>query len=348
LRLFLGVTFLFAGVQKFSNPDFFNPRSPVSIQSQLAGSARVSPFGWLLRPLGHLATPLGLVIAATEVAVGLLTLTGYRVRQAATVGMMTSLAFFLTVSYHADPYYTGSDIVFAFAWIPLALAGGGRVLSLEHALGRIRSSAPADPARIGAHVRSAYPGVSRRDFVGGWLAGVGAGIAVFAGVLGRMLHRTSSTAEPTSLSLSKPGNGGGHTEVSSPASDATGVPAGSAQTQGGATTSVSEAVAEPTGTAIGQASSVAVGSWARFTDPASGDPAIVIHPRTGTFKAFDAVCPHAGCTVAFVPGQDQFQCPCHGSVFDGSTGAVLVGPAATGLRPIPISEGSSGELYVDG
>jgi Rieske Fe-S protein len=32
----------------------------------------------------------------------------------------------------------------------------------------------------------------------------------------------------------------------------------------------------------------------------------------------------------------SFACPCHGSVFDGRTGAVLSGPATQGLPAIPI------------
>jgi Rieske Fe-S protein len=39
-------------------------------------------------------------------------------------------------------------------------------------------------------------------------------------------------------------------------------------------------------------------------------------------------------------------CPCHGSQFNAATGAVEVGPSPTGLKPIPIAEGSSGQLYV--
>ena len=38
---------------------------------------------------------------------------------------------FLTVSFHASPYFTGADIVFFFAWMPLIIAGGGTRLSLD-------------------------------------------------------------------------------------------------------------------------------------------------------------------------------------------------------------------------
>jgi len=51
-------------------------------------------------------------------------------------GLALSLMLFLTVSFHSAPYYTGADIVFAFAWTPLLLAGSGSVLSLDTAIAR--------------------------------------------------------------------------------------------------------------------------------------------------------------------------------------------------------------------
>jgi Rieske Fe-S protein len=46
---------------------------------------------------------------------------------------------------------------------------------------------------------------------------------------------------------------------------------------------------------------------------------------------FSATCTHQGCTVGSV--QDgHILCPCHGSVFDASSGAVVAGPAP---RPLP-------------
>ena len=89
-----------------------------------------------------------------------------------------------------------------------------------------------------------------------------------------------------------------------------------------------------------------VGQAASFQDPATGDPSIVIQPRSGQFVAFDAVCPHAGCTVGYDPTAKVIICPCHGSQFNASTGAVEVGPAATGLKRLAIAEGSDGQLYV--
>jgi thiosulfate dehydrogenase [quinone] large subunit len=90
---------------------------------------------------------------------------------------------------------------------------------------------------------------------------------------------------------------------------------------------------------------VPVGQAASFQDPASGDPAIVIQPQAGTFLAFDAVCPHAGCTVQYDPSAKIIVCPCHGSQFNASTGAVELGPAVTGLARIAIAKGANGQLY---
>jgi thiosulfate dehydrogenase [quinone] large subunit len=61
--------------------------------------------------------------------------------------------------------------------------------------------------------------------------------------------------------------------------------------------------------------------------------------------AFDAVCPHAGCTVGYSQSAAKLVCPCHGSQFNAATGAVEVGPATTGLKSIPIAKGGNGQLY---
>jgi Rieske Fe-S protein len=63
---------------------------------------------------------------------------------------------------------------------------------------------------------------------------------------------------------------------------------------------------------------------------------VVTQPEEGTFKAFTAVCTHAGCTVNNVES-DVITCLCHGSQFDASTGAVVRGPATTPLAGIPIA-----------
>ena len=131
LRAFLGFTFCFAGLQKLANPNFFNAASPSSIQAQLIASIRISPLHPLLGHLLRFAVPIGILIAVAELAVGLGTLLGLWTRVAAAGGALLALVLFLTVSFHSSPYYTGADIVFLFAWIPLIVAGSGGVLSLD-------------------------------------------------------------------------------------------------------------------------------------------------------------------------------------------------------------------------
>jgi Rieske Fe-S protein len=61
------------------------------------------------------------------------------------------------------------------------------------------------------------------------------------------------------------------------------------------------------------------------------DKYVVTQPKKGVFRAFSAKCTHKGCTLASVSG-GTINCPCHGSKFKISTGAVAHGPAK---RPLP-------------
>ncbi|MGA3217301.1 MAG: Rieske 2Fe-2S domain-containing protein [Acidimicrobiales bacterium] len=54
-----------------------------------------------------------------------------------------------------------------------------------------------------------------------------------------------------------------------------------------------------------------------------------------------------GCTVGFFQPTLQFRCPCHGSMFSATTGAVIQGPAVLPLPRIAIEE-SDGSLLADG
>ncbi len=124
LRLFLGITFLYAGIQKLTDPQFFNHSAPGFIGRQILVFAHGSPIHNILL---HVALPhavfFGAVIALGEIAIGIGTLLGFLFRPAAFFGMLLSLLFFLSASWHVYPYFYGADIVFFFAWTPLLLAG---------------------------------------------------------------------------------------------------------------------------------------------------------------------------------------------------------------------------------
>ena len=49
LRPFLGVTFVYAGIQKLSDPGFLHPGAPTYIGTQLHGFAARTPGGFVLR-----------------------------------------------------------------------------------------------------------------------------------------------------------------------------------------------------------------------------------------------------------------------------------------------------------
>jgi Rieske Fe-S protein len=66
----------------------------------------------------------------------------------------------------------------------------------------------------------------------------------------------------------------------------------------------------------------------------SGGPVVVARPSATTAACFSAVCTHMGCTVS--PVGKQLHCPCHGSVYDATTGKVITGPAPRPLPRIPV------------
>jgi nitrite reductase/ring-hydroxylating ferredoxin subunit len=63
----------------------------------------------------------------------------------------------------------------------------------------------------------------------------------------------------------------------------------------------------------------------------------------GVVTAHSIVCTHQGCFVA--EAGKTLACPCHGSVFNGATGAVINGPAQTPLQSYKVAE-ANGEIYI--
>lgn len=84
--------------------------------------------------------------------------------------------------------------------------------------------------------------------------------------------------------------------------------------------------------ALGSVADAPVGSGFVAADA----PIVVTQPQAGQFKAFSAICTHAGCLVSEV-ASNQIMCPCHGSVFSAEDGSVIVGPATEPLAPVAIT-----------
>jgi Rieske Fe-S protein len=103
-------------------------------------------------------------------------------------------------------------------------------------------------------------------------------------------------------------------------------------TAGQAGAAASPAMGGASGTLLGQAADIPVGGGKIFTDA----KVVVTQPTKGVFKGFSAVCTHVGCLCNHV-ADGTIDCPCHGSKFAISTGAVVAGPAPSPLPAAPIT-----------
>jgi cytochrome b6-f complex iron-sulfur subunit len=64
------------------------------------------------------------------------------------------------------------------------------------------------------------------------------------------------------------------------------------------------------------------------------------------FYALIAVCTHLGCTPNYLPAEQKFKCPCHGSGFR-LTGINFEGPAPRPLERAAISLSEDGQILID-
>jgi thiosulfate dehydrogenase [quinone] large subunit len=311
LRVFFGLTFLYAGLDKILDPDFFNSASSSSIQAQFLIYERVSPLG----PLVHLVEPvaplLGALIALGEIAVGIGALTGLAFRLAALGGALISALFFLTASWATHPYYFGNDLPYAFGWLTLALAGHGDLLVVRLARSTDQA-ASVDPRR-------------RAVLQVGVLAAVTVLIGGVSGTIRLIRNET-----PRGVDLGDGGSSPNPGQTSAPTPAQSGAPSPAASTA--------------PGIAIATVAQVQSAGARRFTVPITapaplpaGDPALVIALADGTFAAYDALCTHEGCRVNYDKTAALIFCPCHSAEFDPANhAAVLSGPAPQPLLELPL------------
>jgi thiosulfate dehydrogenase (quinone) large subunit len=309
LRLFLGVTFVYAGFQKISDPGFLTPGAATYIGSQLQGFAAHSPIGFLLQifalPVPQLA---GIGVIAAELVIGALVLLGLATRWAAAGGALLNFVLFLTASWSVQPYFLGSDGIYTVAWITLVLVGDQGVLTVRPLI--------FGPVQTDTRGRRPTTDLSRRRLLI-QLGGAAVGVVWVLGLLPRTRSFQAASSSPT------------------PSAGATATPSTSPS-----------AAATPSGTRIGTLADLQAKGSLTFQDPGSGDPAVAVSLAGGSVVAFDAVCTHAGCTVAYDSNVRLLGCPCHGAEFDPAQGAAVVaGPAPTPLTAIRLQVGADGGVY---
>lgn len=370
LRLFLGGTFVYAGIQKLTDPQYFKASAPGYIGKQIASFAHGSPIGSLLL---HVAAPhavlFGALVAYGEIAIGLGALIGLLFRPAAFFGAVLSLIFFLSASWRVYPYFYGADIVFLFGWITLLLAGPttggwpafdalvarwivpripGRYRdTTEHVLGVVLGTNGSEPHAAVAEVDSGAEALPR----GAGTRQGRAGRATYAvRGRGRFQHSTSRR------DFIRGGLAGAASMLGAVllfswlrgSGDSAGTLSGSGSDSGASSTTGGTGTASGSGSAIAQVSAVPVNSAAQFTVPSNSDPGILVHLNNGQFVAFDATCTHAGCPVQYDPSSQLLICPCHGAEFDPAhQAAVVQGPTGTPLMSVPIHvDNASGNITV--
>ncbi len=137
LRIFLGVTFVYAGLDKITDSAFMAASGSGSIGEMMRSVRDGSAVPWLVDLALKDPVAFGYAIAIGELAVGIATLIGLFARLAALGGALISLSLWLTVSWQTDPYYYGNDLAYLMAWLPLVLAGAS-LFSVDAALAERR------------------------------------------------------------------------------------------------------------------------------------------------------------------------------------------------------------------
>lgn len=310
LRAFLGVTFLFAGVQKLFDPNFLHAGSATFVGNQLHGFAQGTPAGPLLSFLDKAPVLAGIGIALLEIAIGLGTLLGVALLAATVGGAAISLTLWLSATWHVHPYFLGSDSVYTVAW--LALFAG--VWQTE----RARVGFVPGPIEV-------IDRMDRRQFLrGGVVAGLTLAVAALAKAFAVPLAPTGTGAGTRAR---------GGTAGSTGPTGATGSGSAGQPSVGGSTITTLDRL--PVGKAIG------------FTAPGVG-AAVLLRLANDRVVAYSRTCTHAGCLVGYDPNSRILFCPCHGAEFDPARSAApIAGPAPTALQTIRVEvDPQSGAVFL--
>jgi thiosulfate dehydrogenase [quinone] large subunit len=322
LRAFLGVTFLYAGMQKFLDGGFLHSGSSTYIGTQLDSFSHGVPAAPLMGFLGHVPLLTGVGVALLETAVGIATLLGVGLMLASALGLAINLTLWLSFTWHTHPYFLGSDSIYAVAWAALLF-------------GAYEAERVRNPGRMPT-MTERIDGLGRREVLRGGLV---AGLAVVLAAVGKTF---SSLPSRSSVGLGASGAQGAGTgsggQVQGPT---TGGGAGTAGSGSGGGTGGG-------GRQIGTLSQLPVGQAMAFTGP-GGIPGALVRLANGSVVAYSRVCTHAGCSVGWDAGAHLLVCPCHGAEFDPAKRASPLpgSPTSTPLQYIPVTvDQASGKIFL--
>ena len=137
LRIFMGATFLYAGIQHLTDQSYFDPSKPGYIGHLISQYAVGSPLhDFLLGVVAPNAVAFGYVVAVGESLIVAAVLLGLLFRVAVLAGLLLNLTFFLSATWNAFPFYFGSDIIFVMCWLTLLLTGPQTRLTIDSRIAR--------------------------------------------------------------------------------------------------------------------------------------------------------------------------------------------------------------------
>ena len=121
IRIWLGITWIYAGWDKASDPGFLTAGSSTYIGTQLSAYSVQSPVGFAFNKLIEHAVLVGGFVMISEFAIGLATLFWVAPRLAAFGGFSMSVGLWLASSFHVAPYFLASDSAYAVLWLSYLL-----------------------------------------------------------------------------------------------------------------------------------------------------------------------------------------------------------------------------------
>jgi thiosulfate dehydrogenase [quinone] large subunit len=181
LRLWLGITFTYAGLDKALDGGFLNPEATTYIGKQLAGFAQQSPISPLLNKMVEHATLVGAGTMVGEIAIGLATLFGVFPFLAAIAGAGLSASLWLSSSFYVTPYFLASNTAYLIMWLVFALS----VMPRKHTVSRVLN-------------------VDRRGAIGIGVVGL---LSVAFAVVGNLFARPARIASSAVKIVTKKGGG---------------------------------------------------------------------------------------------------------------------------------------------